>query len=91
VSIHAVKAAEVGDGWEAATLRGSQVHDPIGYDAKKKLFTRATNHAGGLEGGITNGEPVICRGAMKPISTLKKALRSVDVARSRPPAWSAKR
>lgn len=79
MSIHAVKAAELGDGWEAATLRGSQVHDPIDYDAKTKRFTRPTNHAGGLEGGITNGEPLICRAAMKPISTLKKALRSVDV------------
>ena len=79
VSIHAVKAAEIGDGWEAARRRGSQVHDPIGYDPESKAFTRPTNHAGGLEGGITNGQPIVCRGAMKPIATLKKALPSVDV------------
>jgi chorismate synthase len=79
VSIHAIKAAEIGDGWLAATQRGSQVHDPIGYDAAGRQFTRPTNHAGGLEGGITNGEPIICRAAMKPIATLRRALPSVDV------------
>ena len=79
VSIHAIKAAEIGDGWLAATLRGSQVHDPIGYDANGHRFTRPTNHAGGLEGGITNGEPIVCRAAMKPIATLRRALPSVDV------------
>jgi chorismate synthase len=79
VSIHAIKAAEVGDGWRASEQRGSQVHDPIGYDADAHAFTRPSNHAGGLEGGITNGEPVVCRAAMKPIATLKKALPSVDV------------
>jgi chorismate synthase len=84
VSIHAVKAAEVGDGWLAATLRGSQVHDPIAYDAASHAFTRPTNHAGGLEGGVTNGEPVVCRAAMKPIATLKRALPSVDVHTKEP-------
>ncbi len=79
VSIHAIKAAEIGDGWLAATLRGSQVHDPIQYDAGARSFTRPSNHAGGLEGGITNGQPIVCRAAMKPIATLKKALPSVDV------------
>lgn len=79
VSIHAIKAAEIGDGWLAGTLRGSQVHDPITYDAKERRFGRTSNHAGGLEGGITNGQPVICRAAMKPIATLRKALPSVDV------------
>jgi chorismate synthase len=80
LSIQAVKAAEVGDGWLAATLRGSQVHDPIGYDKDRAGFTRPTNHAGGLEGGVTNGETVVCRAAMKPIATLKRRLPSVDVA-----------
>jgi len=55
------------------------VHDPIHYDAVQHRFFRPTNRAGGLEGGITNGEPVVCRVAMKPIATLKKALVSVDV------------
>jgi chorismate synthase len=60
-------------------LPGSRVHDPIAYDGSKHRFTRPTNHAGGLEGGITNGEPLVCRGWMKPIATLKSPLPSVDV------------
>ena len=79
VSIQAIKAVEIGDGWSAAGRRGSTVHDPIGYDHDRRRFTRASNHAGGLEGGVTNGEPVVCRAAMKPIATLKRALPSVDV------------
>jgi len=79
VSIQAIKAVEVGDGWDAAASRGSQVHDPIFYDAEAHRFVRQSNRAGGLEGGITNGEPVVCRAAMKPIATLKRALPSVDV------------
>ncbi|MBX3228319.1 MAG: chorismate synthase [Labilithrix sp.] len=79
-SIQAIKAVEIGDGWQAAKTRGSQVHDAIEYDADaKKKWRRPTNRAGGLEGGITNGEPVVVRAAMKPIATLKKALPSVDV------------
>ncbi|HEY8075743.1 MAG TPA: chorismate synthase [Labilithrix sp.] len=77
--IQAIKAVEVGDGWQAAKSRGSQVHDPILYDAKNRHFVRPSNHAGGVEGGITNGAPLVCRAAMKPIATLKKALPSVDV------------
>jgi chorismate synthase len=84
VSIHAIKAVEIGDGWRAARIRGSEVHDPIGYDAASGRFTRPSNHAGGLEGGITNGEPIVCRAAMKPIATLKKALPSVDVLSKQP-------
>jgi chorismate synthase len=84
VSIHAVKAAEIGDGWRAATLRGSEVHDPIHYDHASTRFTRPSNRAGGLEGGVTNGMPVVCRAAMKPIATLKKALPSVDVLSKEP-------
>jgi len=79
MSIQAIKGVEIGDGWEAATIRGSQVHDAIFYDDDGRSFVRKTNRAGGLEGGITNGQPVLCRAAMKPIATLKKALPSVDV------------
>ncbi len=83
MSIQAIKAVEIGAGFKAASLPGSRVHDEIFYDdkghEKSGGFYRRTNRAGGIEGGITNGEPIICRGAMKPISTLKKPLRSVDV------------
>jgi chorismate synthase len=79
MSIQAIKGVEIGDGLRAARSRGSHVHDAIHYDSGAHVFTRPTNRAGGLEGGITNGEPVVCRAAMKPIATLKKALESVDV------------
>jgi len=79
MSIPAVKAVSVGAGVEAASLPGSQVHDEIGYDASARAFTRPTNRAGGLEGGITNGEELRVRGFLKPISTLRRALRSVDI------------
>lgn len=79
MSIQAMKGVEIGAGFGAARTRGSEVHDPIHYDAAARRFTRPTNRAGGLEGGITNGEPVVCRVGMKPIATLKKALASVDV------------
>jgi chorismate synthase len=79
MSIQAIKAVEIGDGHAGARKRGSAVHDPIGYDSASGVFVRGSNHAGGLEGGITNGEPVVCRAAMKPIATLRKALPSVDV------------
>jgi chorismate synthase len=79
MSIQAIKGVEVGAGFRAARTRGSEVHDAIHYDAQARRFTRPTNRAGGLEGGMTNGEPVVCRVAMKPIATLKKALASVDV------------
>jgi chorismate synthase len=78
-SIQAIKGVELGDGWAAARLSGSRVHDPIHYDGSRREFTRPTNHAGGLEGGMTNGAPLVCRAAMKPIATLRKALASVDV------------
>jgi chorismate synthase len=77
MSIQAVKGVEIGSGFENASLRGSRVHDAITYDGS--AFARATNRAGGLEGGITTGEPLIVRGALKPISTLKKPLQSVDI------------
>jgi len=84
MSIQAIKGVEIGVGFEAARRRGSQVHDPIAYDAQARMFTRPSNHAGGLEGGITNGMPVVCRAAMKPIATLKRALGSVDVQSKEP-------
>ena len=77
-SIHAIKGAEVGLGFETARRPGSQVHDEILLD-KDGGFQRASNSAGGLEGGVTNGQPVIVRAAMKPLSTLRKPLRSVDL------------
>lgn len=79
MSIQAIKGVEIGIGFEAARISGSAVHDPIGYDQASSAFTRPSNRAGGLEGGITNGMPLICRAAMKPIATLKRALPSVDV------------
>jgi chorismate synthase len=79
MSIPAVKAVSIGAGVEAASLPGSQVHDEIGYDREGHAFTRPTNRAGGLEGGITNGEELRVRGFLKPISTLRRALRSVDI------------
>ncbi|MEO7328057.1 MAG: chorismate synthase [Minicystis sp.] len=84
MSIHAIKGVEIGLGFEAARRRGSGVHDPIGYDEAARAFTRPSNHAGGLEGGITNGMPLLCRAAMKPIATLKRALPSIDVRTKEP-------
>ncbi|MBI3625791.1 MAG: chorismate synthase [Candidatus Rokubacteria bacterium] len=78
-SIPAIKGAEIGLGFETARRPGSQVHDEILYDADQG-FKRTTNNAGGLEGGVTNGQPVVVRAAMKPLSTLRTPLRSVDVA-----------
>ena len=78
MSIQAIKGVEVGLGFEVAKKAGSQVHDEISYD-KKKGFFRKTNNAGGMEGGMSNGEPIIMRCAMKPIPTLRKALESVDI------------
>jgi chorismate synthase len=83
-----VKAVEIGMGLRAAAARGSDVHDEIFYDEqgdpRKKRFYRKTNHAGGIEGGMTNGEDVVLRVACKPISTLNKPLRSVDVTTRKP-------
>ena len=78
-SIQSVKAVAIGDGVEAAEATGSQFHDEIYYDSGKKRFYRRTNHAGGIEGGITNGEEVRVRVYVKPLSTLPKALHSVDL------------
>jgi chorismate synthase len=79
MSIPAVKGVAIGAGMEASNLPGSEVHDEIAYNDTTKEFIRRTNRAGGLEGGITNGEELRVRGHLKPISTLRRALRSVDI------------
>jgi chorismate synthase len=79
MSIHAVKAVAIGAGIEASSLPGSEVHDEISYSEETKEFIRDTNRAGGLEGGVTNGEELRVRGHLKPISTLRRPLRSVDI------------
>lgn len=83
MSINAFKGCEIGIGFEAAKLRGSQVHDEIMYEAEKG-YHRATNRLGGFEGGMTNGEQIVVRGVMKPIPTLYKPLRSVDIDTKEP-------
>lgn len=84
MAVQAIKGVEIGLGFEAARRRGSQVHDAIHYDAAKRDGTtlgyeRPTNNAGGLEAGMTNGQPLVVRAAKKPISTLRKALESVNL------------
>ena len=86
MSIHAIKAVEIGEGVANAGRPGSQVHDEIffgtsnaGENTSEGRFTRPTNRAGGLEGGITNGEELRVRGYKKPIATLRKPLHSVDI------------
>jgi chorismate synthase len=77
LSIHAVKAVSIGDGVAAAQRLGSDVHDAIHFDEQHR-YHRTTNRAGGLEGGVTNGQDVVVRAYMKPISTLRRGLPSVD-------------
>ncbi len=89
MSIQAIKGVEIGLGFEAARRLGSQVHDPIGYnpaeiETPNLGYVRATNHAGGLEAGMTNGQPLILRAAMKPISTLRKPLPSINMMTKQP-------
>ena len=83
LSIHAVKAVEVGDGVLGASLPGSSVQDEIFY-SKPKGFSRSSNRAGGFEGGMTTGQPIVVRGFLKPLSTLRKPLRSVEINTKRP-------
>lgn len=78
MSINAFKGVEIGIGFEAGILRGSQVHDEIMYNEEQGYY-RASNRLGGFEGGMTNGMPVVVRGVMKPIPTLYKPLQSVDI------------
>lgn len=79
MSIQAVKGVEIGTGIANATSYGSEVQDEIRYDGEAKRFPRSSNRAGGIEGGITNGEDVVVRGYLKPISTLRRALGSADL------------
>ncbi len=88
-SIQAIKGVEIGLGFEAARRPGSQVHDALYFDAARRGtpdfgFTRRTNRAGGLEGGMTNGQPVVVRAAMKPISTLLQGMDSVNLRTLQP-------
>jgi chorismate synthase len=92
MSLQAVKAVEIGSGVESALSFGSAVHDEIGYSKSKNKneeqrftgFTRASNHAGGIEGGVSNGQDILVRGYLKPISTLRRPLGSVDFATREP-------
>jgi chorismate synthase len=79
MSIQAVKAVEIGTGVSNAGSFGSEVQDEIRYDAARKRFDRTSNRAGGLEGGITNGQDIVVRGYLKPISTLRRALLTADM------------
>lgn len=96
MAIQAIKGVEIGLGFEAARRRGSQVHDPIHFDATQRDqpnlgFTRPTNNAGGLEAGMTNGQPLVVRAAKKPISTLRKPLDSINLETKEPEAAAYER
>jgi len=84
MSIHAVKAVEIGEGVANASKPGSLVHDEIVYNQDLRTFGRTSNRAGGLEGGMTNGEELRVRGYLKPIATLRKRLRSVNIETKEP-------
>jgi chorismate synthase len=88
VSMQAVKGVEIGNAQEGAASLGSTVQDTIHYDREARTFTRGANRAGGLEGGITNGQDILVRGFLKPISTLRRPLESVDLE-TREPAKAA--
>jgi len=89
MSIPAIKGVEIGDGWRAASLPGSEVHDPIVGGVER--YSRASNRSGGLEGGMTNGEELVVRAAMKPIATLMRPLPTVDVVTHAPADASRER
>lgn len=96
MAVQAIKGVEIGMGFEAARLPGSQVHDPIQYDPARRDephlgYVRPSNNAGGLEGGMTNGMPLIVRAAKKPISTLAKPLESINLDTKQPEAASYER
>lgn len=83
MSVPAIKAVEIGDGLASAALPGSAVHDPIVHTPGEG-YSRLTNHAGGIEGGMSNGESIVLRASMKPIPTLMRPLRTVDVDTGEP-------
>ncbi len=96
MAVQAIKGVEIGLGFEAARRPGSQVHDPIHYDAAQKTspnlgYVRPSNNAGGLEAGMTNGQPLVIRAAKKPISTLRKPLDSINLTTKEPEQASYER
>jgi chorismate synthase len=96
MAVQAIKGVEIGMGFEAARLPGSQVHDPIHYDPNQVDtptlgYQRPTNNAGGLEAGMTNGQPIVIRAAKKPISTLRKSLASINMKTRQPEEASYER
>ena len=84
LGIQAIKGAEIGDGFRTAARRGSQAHDEIERDSETGLIRRRTNRAGGIEGGVSNGEVIRVRAAMKPISTVPRALATIDITTGEP-------
>lgn len=96
MAVQAIKGVEIGLGFEAARRPGSQVHDPIHYDPAQREspnlgYVRPTNNAGGLEAGMTNGQPLVVRAAKKPISTLRKPLESINLSTKEPQSASYER
>lgn len=96
MSVQAIKGVEIGLGFEAARRPGSQVHDPIQFDPAQSGspnlgYVRPTNNAGGLEAGMTNGQPLVVRAAKKPISTLRKPLESINLRTKQPEAAAYER
>ncbi len=96
MSVQAIKGVEFGLGFEAARRHGSEVHDPIAFDPAQTTsptlgFVRPTNRAGGLEGGMTNAQPIVIRAAMKPISTLARPLESINLQTRQPEAAAYER
>lgn len=96
MAVQAIKGVEIGLGFAAAGLPGSQVHDPIQFDPRQQTsptlgYVRPTNHAGGLEAGMTNGQPLVIRAAKKPIATLQKPLESIEMESKQPSRASYER
>lgn len=96
MAVQAIKGVEIGLGFEAARRPGSKVHDPIQYDERQRDspnlgYVRPSNNAGGLEAGMTNGQPLVIRAAKKPISTLRKSLESINLDSKQPEAASYER
>ena len=83
MAIQAIKGVEIGAGFQCGELPGSQIHDEMFMDGEQNVY-RKTNRAGGLEGGMSNGEEIVVRACMKPIPTLMKPLHSVDIASGQP-------
>jgi chorismate synthase len=91
LSLQAAKGVEMGLGFQAAAMRGSALHDEIGYDQPQRRFLRLSNNSGGTEGGMSTGEPLRVRVAFKPLSTLMQPLRSVDIKTKEPTVGTIER